>query len=214
MNNFKLQMLFALFICLIIWMNLLGWKIVSLFWTPVSVGIFMVPLTFLITDIVAEVFWKKIVNTFIIWWCISLIVIFIFTIIFVYLEPHSRYDFNAQYKIIFGSSLRMIIASFLAFIISQFHDIIAFEWWKKKTNWKYLWLRNNLSTIVSQFIDTFIFIMIAFYQISPKFTFMFIISMSIPYYLFKVSFALIDTPLVYIGVKWLKEDLNNELIKK
>jgi uncharacterized integral membrane protein (TIGR00697 family) len=205
MNNFKLQILFSIFICLIVWMNLLGWKIVDLFWVPVSVGIFMVPLTFLITDIVADVYWKKTVNIFIVWWALSLVVMFTFTIIFVYLEPHSRYDFNNEYKVIFGSSLRMIVASFIAFIISQFHDIITFEWLKKKTNWKHLWFRNNFSTIISQFIDTFIFMMIAFYQISPKFTFMFIISMSIPYYLFKVLFALIDTPFVYLGIKWLKK---------
>ena len=63
----------------------------------------------------------------------------------------------------------------------------------------------NLSTIVSQLIDTFVFMMIAFYQLTPKFTFIFIIHLIIPYYLFKILFAIIDTPFVYLGVNWLKK---------
>ncbi len=211
MKNFRLQMLFALFISLLVWMNLLGWKIVSLFWISVSVGIFMAPLTFLITDIVEEVHGQSVVKSFIIGGVISLIVIFLFTSLFVYLEPHNRYTYNEDYKNIFGSSLRMILASIVAFILSQLHDVIAFEWWKKKTKWKALWLRNNLSTIVSQLIDTFVFMMIAFYSLTPKFTFMFIISLAIPYYLFKILFAMLDTPFVYIWVKWLQNENNGKL---
>ena len=212
MNNPRLQILFAVFIGLLIGMNLLGVKIVSLFGVSVSVGIFMVPLTFLITDIVEEVYGKRIVKHFIIGGVISLVIIFLYAIIFVVLAPHERYSFNSEYKIIFGSSLRMIIASIIAFTLAQAHDMVIFEWWKKKTKGKALWLRNNLSTIVSQLIDTSIFMMIAFYQITPKFTFMFIISLIIPYYLFKVMFAIIDTPFVYLGVRWLKKEvsLNNK----
>ncbi|MBT3817558.1 MAG: queuosine precursor transporter [Candidatus Magasanikbacteria bacterium] len=206
MNNSRLQILFALFIALLIGMNLLGGKIVSLFGVSVSVGIFMAPLTFLITDIIEEVYGKNIVKHFIIGGVISLVVIFLFTGLFVYLEPHTRYGFNEQYTTIFGSSLRMIIASIVAFLLAQIHDVIAFEWWKKKTKGKALWLRNNLSTIISQLIDTFVFMMIAFYHITPKFTFAFIISLAIPYYLFKILFAIIDTPFVYMGVKWLKNE--------
>jgi uncharacterized integral membrane protein (TIGR00697 family) len=205
-NNARLQILFGLFIALLVGMNLLGGKIVSLFGVPVSVSIFMVPLTFLITDIVAEVYGKFTVKYFITSGIISLVAVFLFTSLFVYLEPHARYGFNEEYETIFGSSLRMIIASIAAFLLSQTHDIIAFEWWKKKTKGKALWLRNNLSTVVSQLIDTFVFMMIAFYQITPKFTFSFIISLAIPYYLFKVLFAAIDTPFVYLGVKWLKAE--------
>jgi uncharacterized integral membrane protein (TIGR00697 family) len=99
----------------------------------------------------------------------------------------------------------MTIASIVAFILSQYNDIITFEWLKNKTKWKHLWLRNNLSTMFSQFIDTFVFMMIAFYAVKPEYTLMFIISLCIPYYLFKVVFALLDTPLVYLWVKWLKK---------
>ncbi len=204
--NTKLQILFSIFISLLVGMNLLGGKIVSLFEISVSVGIFMAPLTFLITDIVEEVYGRETTKIFIIGGVISLIMIFLYTSLFVYLEPHSRYDFNSEYGIIFSNSLRMIIASIVAFLLSQTHDLIAFEWLKKKTKGKALWLRNNLSTIISQLIDTLVFMMIAFYNITPKFTLMFILQLAIPYYIFKVLFAFLDTPFVYLGVKWLKRD--------
>jgi len=209
MNNQKLQILFSLFIGLLIGMNLLGGKIISLFGISVSVAIFMVPFTFLITDIVEEVYGRDTVKHFIIGGVISLIVIFLYTSIFVLLEPHERYSFNSEYKTIFGSSLRMIIASLIGFILAQTHDMISFEWWKKKTHGKALWLRNNLSTIISQFIDTSVFMMIAFYQLTPKFTFIFIINLIIPYYLFKILFAILDTPFVYLGVNWLRKNKQN-----
>ncbi len=205
MNNPRLQILFAIFIGLLVGMNLLGVKITSLFGVSVSVAIFMAPLTFLITDIVEEVHGKKIVKHFIVGGVLTLIIIFLYTGVFIALEPHERYGFNNEYKTIFGSSLRMIAASIVAFALAQTHDVISFEWWKKKTKGKALWLRNNLSTIASQLIDTFVFMMIAFYQLTPKFTFMFVVSLIIPYYLFKVIFAIIDTPFVYLGVNWLKK---------
>ena len=209
MNKSRLQILFALFITVLVGMNLLGGKIVSLFGISVSVGIFMVPLTFLITDIVEEVYGKSAIKHFIIGGVISSIIIFLFTGLFVLLEPHTRYSFNEEYRIIFGSSLRMIVASIVAFVLGQVHDAIAFDWLKKKTKGKALWLRNNLSTIISQLIDTFVFMMIAFYHLTPKFTFLFIIQLAIPYYLFKVLFAIIDTPFVYLGVNWLKKEKDN-----
>jgi len=211
MNNLKLQILFSLFISLLVGMNLLGGKITTLFGVSVSVGIFMTPLTFLITDIVEEVYGKKVVRNFIIGGVISLMVIFLYTTLFIYLKPHSRYTFNNEYQIIFKSSLRMIIASIVAFLLAQTHDMFAFEWLKKKTKGKALWLRNNISTIISQLIDTSVFMMISFYHLTPKFTLHFIISLIVPYYLFKVLFALADTPFVYLGVKWLKS--KNKLLK-
>jgi len=204
-NNLKLQILSGLFVSLLIGMNLLGGKITNLFGISVSVAIFMAPLTFLITDIIEEVHGKKAVQNLLITSVISLVIIFLYTFLFINLEPHQRYGFDKEYKTIFTSSLRIIIASIIAFILAQTHDVWAFEFWKKKANGKALWLRNNLSTIVSQAIDTFIFMLVAFWQVSPKFTLIFIIQLAIPYYLFKVLFALIDTPFVYLGVNWLKD---------
>lgn len=204
-QSFKLNLLLGLFVGMLIGANLLGSKITSLFGISVSVGIFMVPIMFLITDIIAEVYGRKMARQFVIVGIITLTMILIFTALFVILPPHDRYNFNEEYKIVFGASLRMMIASIIAFALSQVHDIWAFEFWKKKTHGKYLWLRNNLSTIVSQAIDTLVFMFIAFYQITPQFDALFILELAIPYYLLKIAFAALDTPFVYAGVKWLKK---------
>lgn len=208
-DGLKLHLLLGLFVGLLVGMNLLGGKIIFLFGVSASVGIFMVPLTFLITDIVEEVHGKKVTQQFIITGVITIIIMFLYTALFIVLEPHERYSFNEEYKTIFGASLRIMIASVIAFILAQTHDVWAFAWWKKKTLGKMLWLRNNLSTIVSQFIDTSVFMFIAFYQLTPKFTLIFIINLIIPYYLFKILFAVLDTPLVYLGVSWLKKEKNS-----
>jgi len=205
LNNFKLNLLLGLFVGLLIAMNMLGVKLVSIFGISVSVAIFIVPLTFLITDIIAEVHGRKMAQQFVYVGVITLLMIFVYTAIFVLLEPHERFSNNDAYKTIFGGSLRIIIASITAFALSQFHDVWAFAYWKKKTHGKFLWLRNNLSTIVSQAIDTYVFMMIAFYMVTPKFDHAFIISLVIPYYLFKITFAAFDTPFVYLGVRWLKK---------
>jgi uncharacterized integral membrane protein (TIGR00697 family) len=94
----------------------------------------------------------------------------------------------------------------IAFVISQYHDLWAFNFWKKKTNGKYLWLRNNLSTIVSQLLDSVIFIFIAFYHATPELGVVQIFYMVMPLWALKVVFALLDTPFVYLGVRWLASE--------
>lgn len=202
----KTDILLALFVAAIVAANLLGNKITTILGVSVSVGIFSYPLTFLITDIIAEVHGKKRAFHFLIGGLASIILVLILVIISLKLKPNPRFIYEQEYQTIFKLSTRMLIASLMAFATSQSHDIWAFHFWKKKTKGKFLWLRNNVSTIVSQFIDTSIFMFIAFYQISPKFTIVFIFSLIIPYWIFKIVFALLDTPLCYIGVKWLKSN--------
>ena len=174
----------------------------------VSVGILTVPVMFLATDIVAEVMGKKIAQKFVTIAIIIMIFVLGITSLSVILPADATRAYFSQeaYQNIFGVSIRMMIASITAFILAQYHDIWAFHFWKEKTKGKWLWLRNNASTIVSQFIDSTVFMFIAFYGISERFTAGFILSLIIPYWIFKILFALLDTPLVYIGVKWLKED--------
>ena len=203
-QNDKLNLLLGIFVTALIVANLLGVKITELLGVRVSVGIFAFPITFLVTDMVAEVFGKRKAQSFVMAGVFALIVTFLFVLLGVKLPPHEFYEFNEEYKTIFNSSLRMIVASLIAFALSQLHDVWAFHFWKEKTKGRFLWLRNNFSTVVSQFLDTTIFMFIAFYQISEKFTATFIFSLIIPYWLLKVLFAVIDTPFVYLGVKWLK----------
>jgi uncharacterized integral membrane protein (TIGR00697 family) len=172
-----------------------------------SVGIFLFPLSFLITDIVTEIWGPKATRALVTGTLIVLVLVLGAAALATVLPPADRFAAqNDAYVGVFRSSLRIIIASIVAFTLSQYHDVWAFDFWRKKTNGRFLWIRNNASTVVSQLIDTVIFMLIAFWGMSEKFTLGFVLgSMLPPYYLLKVLAAFLDTPLVYLGVRLLRK---------
>ena len=87
-------------------------------------------------------------------------------------------------------------------MVSQHLDVWIFHKLKQITNGKHLWLRNNLSTLTSQFIDTTIFITISFYGVFP------ILPAIFGQYLIKVIIALLDTPIVYLAVLTIRKYIN------
>ena len=200
----KLMILVSIFIAALIAANLLGSKLINIVGITVSVGIFMYPLTFIVTDIIEEVEGKKKVKSLVYAGFIALLFTLFFVFVSRLIPPDPAYLNNEMYMEVFNNSIRVIIASLVAFVISQMHDVWAFNKWKKKLKGKHLWLRNNASTFVSQFIDSTIFMFIAFYMVSPALNEWKIIMMIIPYWLLKVALAVADTPFVYAGVKWLK----------
>ncbi|MFH1426340.1 MAG: queuosine precursor transporter [Candidatus Kerfeldbacteria bacterium] len=203
----KIFFLLGIYILALCSANLLGSKVTSLFGISVSVGIFALPFTFVVTDIIEDVFGKKVSRQFLLTGLACLVLLFILTGLSVALPAAERFADQADaYNATFKNSMRFILASIVAFGISQSHDIWAFEFWKKKTSGKMLWLRNNLSTMASQAIDTLLFMFIAFYQLTDKFTVAYILELAVVYWLFKIAFAALDTPLVYAGVKWLKRE--------
>lgn len=204
-KEFKFTLLSSMFIAGYIGANLLGSKVAQVGTLAVSVGIFAYPLTFLMTDVIAEVWGKKKSKQVMYAALVAQIFILGLTFIAIALPPAGRYTLNNEYTAVFQGSIRMIVASLIAFLLAQTHDIWAFEFWKKKTKGKMLWLRNNLSTMVSQGIDTIVFMFIAFYGINDKFTAAFIMQLVFTYWLFKVVIAAIDTPFVYALVKWAKK---------
>jgi len=200
----KTDILIGLFVGALIAANLMGTKIAHV-WIDFSVGIFAYPLTFLITDVIEEVHGRKKAQNLVWAGLISLLFVLGITFLALKLPSASRDFFPAEYSKIFGISLRIILASTIAFLLSQSHDVWAFNLWKEKTKGKFLWLRNNASTIVSQFIDTVIFMFIAFYGVTPKHNVHYMFVLIIPYWLLKVLFAIFDTPFIYLGVWWLKK---------
>ncbi|MBU0496895.1 MAG: queuosine precursor transporter [Candidatus Thermoplasmatota archaeon] len=200
----KTNLLFGLFVGSLIAANLIGLKIANFGIFEASVGILLFPILFLITDIVEEVHGRKKVHELIVIGMITLLVVLAVTTIAVLLPFADRSLVKDEYTTIFGTTIRIFIASITAFILSQFHDAWAFNFWREKTQGKHLWLRNNLSTIVSTLIDTTIFMFIAFYGLTDKFTVLYVFSLIIPYWLVKVLFALFDTPFCYLGVRWLQ----------
>ncbi len=201
----KLQVLLGLFVALLILMNTLGSKLTTIFGVSVSVAIFMTPLTFLITDIVGEVEGKRVAKRFVWIGFFMLIVTLLFTLFSVHVAPAERFlELNESYVNVFALSARFTFASMIAILLSQLHDVWSFDAIKHATHGKWLWLRNTGSTALSQAIDTLLFMFLAFYQVTPAYTVGFILSLALPYYAFKMAFAILDTPLVYLGVAWLK----------
>lgn len=196
--------IFGLFISFLIGMNVLGGKIIPFGPFSVSVAFLIVPLSFLATDIVEEVYGKGKAREMIFAGVISLIVFLAFIVLFVFLPPATRFTQNEEYKTIFGTSARIVFASIVAFLLSQFNDIWSFWKLREITNKRYLWFRTNISTFVSMVIDTFVFMYLAFYMLTPKFTAGFILQMIIPYLIFKLVWGIISSPLIYAGANWLR----------
>jgi uncharacterized integral membrane protein (TIGR00697 family) len=210
--DYKTQLLLTMFISCLLLGNLLGSKLIEIFGIVTSVGLFGYPPTFLITDIIEEVRGKEATKIFVHAGFLSLCIAIFFIFVSTGLPPSPLYPHNEAYKYVFSNSVRMILASMTAFFISQYHDIWAFNFWKQKTNGKHLWLRNNFSTIVSQLLDSIVFMFIAFYRVTPEIDVAAVFSMILPLWALKVIFALIDTPFVYLGVRWLaSEDLKGAL---
>ncbi len=192
-----------IFTTLLLTANITAVKIIAIGSEGIDAGIIAYPLTFLLSDVLSEVYGRK-TTTKIIWigFFANLIMI---TMLFIAGQLPSANFWNEQdaYNKILGSVPRIVLASMIAYLVSQNHDVIAFEIWKKFTKGKFLWLRNNASTIVSQGIDTFLFVSIAFtgvYSIDEMWNMIWIT------YLIKISVAFADTPFVYLLVKLIKSN--------
>jgi uncharacterized integral membrane protein (TIGR00697 family) len=109
---------------------------------------------------------------------------------------------------IFAFAPRIIFASLLAYLVSQFHDIWVYHFIWKKTGQKLLWLRNNGSTWISQFIDSVIFSVVAFIGTFP---FGVVLQIILSTYILKIFVALVDTPFMYLSY-WVKQISFKKLI--
>ncbi|KKG09632.1 transporter [Methanosarcina sp. 1.H.T.1A.1] len=209
--DYKIQLLLTVFVSSLLLGNLLGSKLIEIFGVVTSVGFFAYPVTFLITDMVEEVKGREVTKVFLHAGFLSLCIASIFVFISTGLAPSHLYPNNEAYNSVFSNSMRVILASMIAFVISQHHDLWAFNFWKQKTNGRYLWLRNNLSTIVSQLLDSIVFTFIAFYHVTPELGVVSVFYMILPVWILKVMFALLDTPFVYLGVRWLASGNINDV---
>src|SRR3989344_5322236 len=205
--NFKLLTLISVFVGMLVGMNLLGGKIISIFGVSASVAVFIVPLAFAITDISTELYGRSFSRKLTFAGMFTLLILMVYSIIFVSLDPNPRFTHDEAYRTIFGTSLRIMLASITAFLLAQLQDIFIFERIRRMTKGKWLWLRTNVSTFASELVDTTVFMFIAFYMVSPKFDAFFILKLIIPYFLLKIAFAVLITPLVYAGVRLLRKPL-------
>ena len=117
--------------------------------------------------------------------------------------PHESDTLSPALQTIFGLLPRIAVASLTAYLVSQLHDVWAFNFWKKKFKGKKLWLRNNFSTLTSQLIDNIIFTYIAFVGLfglfgwGQVFPWQIVISIFIVSYIMKIIVSVCDTPFIY-----------------
>ncbi len=200
----KLDLLHALYIMAIVAAELMGSKTFSLSFISASVAIFVLPVTFSINDIIFEVEGKERALSFMRSGLQILFFLFFFNVIAVLLPPSSRFEpSNEAYSLIFSKSLRMTVASLIAFWVSERMDIHVFSKIKERFAAQSFWLRSNLSNVLSMFADTSIFMFLAFYRPGNE---LFLVSLIIPYWLLKISMSVIMTPISKKGIEWLQEE--------
>lgn len=163
----------------------------------VPAAVLVYALTFVITDVIAEIWGRERTNWLVFVGFLTSTLVAILVKLAILLPAASFWQDQAAYATVLESNLRLTLAGMMAYLISQYHDVWAFHFWKRRTAGRHLWLRNNASTAVSQLLDTLIFVTIAFYGVIPELG-----SMIIGQYLIKLLIALLDTPVVY-GLVWL-----------
>lgn len=208
----KMDFLIAVYIFCVAVSELMGAKTFPVFdwgWVRLnaSVAVFVIPLIFTINDVIVEVYGKERARSIVRSSLVVIFLILIYSLIVTNLPPSKRFlSQEKAYDSVFGLSARISAASLIAFALSDFLDIYVFVWVREKFGKGKLWLRNNVSNFVSQFIDSATFLILAFYGLDQSFggNMSFIISLLIPYWLLRCALSVLETPLVYIGVKWLK----------
>ncbi len=199
----------ALFISSLVVSNLIFqkffyWDFFGIYTFEISVGILPYPITFLITDIISEVYGKRKANQVV----TAGIFASFFSMLIVYVAgnvPATEWSpiNNTLFNTVFGATAIAVLASMMAYLLAQYIDIQIFHFWKRLTKGKHLWLRNNFSTFLSQFVDTFtvLFLLCSFGKISWSLFSVLLASG----FLFKVMVAVLDTPFLYAAVYALRK---------
>ena len=230
-NSAKIySFLMTVFVVMLVLTNIIGTKIFVLFGDTLPNGIFGFPLaltagiitypvTFLVTDVTSEIFGKKKANLLVLcgFFC-SLLSLLIITIV-INLDPSEAWLSGSPYKTldqmttafnsVFSLPGILITASMSAYLIAQLIDINIFHIVKRLTKSRFLWLRNNISTMCSQLVDTIVVNSI-FLGYGMNLESKIIVQIIICNYLVKIIFAAIDTPLVYLSVYYIKKKLINK----
>lgn len=192
-----------------------------------TAGVLLWPVVFIMTDIINEYYGMKGVR-FLSFLTVGLIsYAFIMFQGAIHITPAGFWitnyesqgvpDANQAYKAIFGQSSWIIVGSLVAFLVGQILDVFIFHKIKKMTGEKRIWLRATGSTVVSQFVDSFIVLFIAFY-IGPRisgtgqgWSFALVMTICVGNYIYKFVMALVLTPLIYLVHHWIENYLGKDM---
>ncbi|AGK60808.1 conserved hypothetical integral membrane protein [Archaeoglobus sulfaticallidus PM70-1] len=190
--------------------NIQVMKTIKFFGLVTAMGNIIYGSTFLVTDILCENYGKESARKAVMIGFFTLIFTTIIMQLCLAFIPDQSDTLSPALEQIFSLLPRITVASLTAYIISQFHDVWAFDFWKRKTKGKHLWLRNNASTMVSQLIDNAVFTWIAFVGFGifweQVFPWEVIAEIFITSYIMKFIVAVLDTPFVYLS-RVIKESL-------
>ncbi len=202
-----LVVLATLFTTCLLVANIIAVKLVAIGGWVVPAGVIAYPLTFLFTDVITELYGRRIASK-VVWLGFGanlLMAVLVFG--GKLLPPAPFWENQPAYESILGMVPRIVLASMVAYLISQHHDVFAFHFWRQKTKARFLWLRNNASTMVSQALDTGLFITIAFWGVVPA---QILANMLLSQYIIKLAIAASDTPFCYLLVSLLKEKVKEQ----
>ena len=187
---------FAIFAALL--GNIAVCKCVDIFGLSTTAGNVLYASTFLVTDILSEKYGKRDAALAVSYSLTIMILWMAGTQLILLFKPNESDYINESLKVVFGLVPRITIASLIGFICSQYLDVLLYHliWGRTGSTKAMLWLRNNGSTLISQAIDTVIFISIAFWGVYPREVFM---SILVTTYLFKAIVAVLDTPFIYLA---------------
>lgn len=192
-------LLTSLFIGSLVIAAVVSSKIINIFGFYAPAGVLAYSVTFIVSDIISEIWGKERANEVIQCGFIALLTAIVLSWAALHWTPAPFWHGQEGFASVLSNTPRIVLASLIAYIISQTHDVWLFHLLKKVTGGKHLWLRNNASTVASQLIDSTIFVTVAFYGVMP------VGDIIIGQWFAKVAIAVIDTPFVYMGVSLLKE---------
>ncbi len=175
-------------------------KTIEIFALEATLGNIVYATSFLATDILSECYGKQEAYKAVGIGFFSLVVMTLLMNVALLFKPAPSDLVHESLSTIFSIMPRIALASLVAYLVSQLHDVFAYEYWRQRrpqTRW--LWLRNNASTMVSQLIDTLIFTTIAFVGIYPWEV---LWQIMVTTYLLKWVVAALDTPFIYLAQKW------------
>lgn len=189
----KLILLVALFVTSVTTANVLAGKVVAFGdYIVLPAAVVTYAFTFLLTDIINELYGRQAAQRTVFFGFYAQV----FAMVMIYvamLFPPLEQEMQDAYEMLLSQNARFVLASMAAYFVAQSWDVWVFHKLRNKTNGKHKWLRNNASTISSQFIDTAIFITIGFYGVVPN-----LLAMIVSQYAVKVVLALLDTPFFYL----------------
>lgn len=195
-KRYGVEYIIATMAALVVIANVLANKMVTFWDFTVPAAVLVYATSFLLTDVLSEKWGKKEARKAVWAGFYANIVLAVSVLIAVnWQSPEFAKEAGAMFNTVLGMTPRIVVASMIAYLISQHHDVMAFHFWKKKTKGRYLWLRNNASTVVSQLIDSVLFITIAFYGVLP------VVPLIIGQWVVKVIIAALDTPFCYLACR-------------